>query len=163
VTLLALCLLLAAAAVLLLGLARDLLYSALALAVASVLLAVVLFLQGAHIAAVFELSVCAGLITVLFVSTVSLTKDSDQKDESPLPRTFLVPMAAIFLGVAWFAARFIVARLPPAAAAAAPGSFAGAFWGIRATDLFGQIALILVGVFGMLATLRTRGDGRHRG
>jgi NADH-quinone oxidoreductase subunit J len=162
-TLLALCLLLAAAAVLLLGLMRDLLYSALALALASVLLAVVLFLRGANIAAVFELSVCAGLITVLFVSTVSLTKDSDQKDESPLPRTFILPMAAILLGVAWFAARFVVARLPAAAAAPVPGSFADAFWGLRATDLAGQIALILVGVFGMLATLRTKDDGRRRG
>ena len=162
-TLLALCLVLAVLAVLLLGVARDLLYSALALAVVSVLLAVVLFLQGANIAAVFELSVCAGLITVLFVSTVSLTKDSDQQDESPLPRVFIVPMAAILLGVAWFAAQFVVMRLPAAAAAPAAESFATAFWGVRATDLVGQIALILTGVFGMLATLRTKDDGRHRG
>lgn len=161
-TLLALCLGLVVVAVLLLGAARDLLHSALGLAVASILLAVVLFLHGANIAAVFELSVCAGLITVLFVSTVSLTKDSDQRDESSLPRTFIVPVAAILLGVAWFGARFIVARLP-AAAAGAPGSFAEAFWGLRATDLLGQMALILVGVLGMLAMLRTRDDGRHRG
>jgi NADH-quinone oxidoreductase subunit J len=162
VTLLVLCLVLMAAAVLLLGLTRDLLYSALALAVASVVLAVVLFLRGAHVAAVFELSVCAGLITVLFVSTVSLTKDSDQRDESPLPRTFIVPMAAVLLGVAWVGARFIVTRLP-AAAAPAPGSFAEAFWGLRATDLVGQVALILTGVFGMLATLRAKDGGRPRG
>ncbi len=157
-TLVVACLALLLAAVLLLGLSRDLLYSALALAVASVMLSIVMFSLGANVAAVFELSVCAGLITVLFVSTVSLTKDSDQRSESSLSGIFLLPVALVLVGVAFFAARWLVGELPPPAAAV-PGSFHEVFWGQRSTDVLGQIALILAGVLGMLAILRTRKVG----
>ena len=93
-TLLIGCLALLVLSVVLLGVLRDLLYAAASLAAASVLLSIVLFQFGANIAAAFELSVCAGLITVLFVSTVSLTMDSDQKTEAKLPAVFLLPMLA---------------------------------------------------------------------
>ena len=119
-TLLIGCLALLVVAVVLLGLFRDLLYSALGLAAASIMLSIVLFQFGANIAAVFELSVCAGLITVLFVSTVCLTKDSDQKGESRLPARFLIPMLVVFVGVA-FAARLARSHVA-AAPAAAPGT-----------------------------------------
>jgi NADH-quinone oxidoreductase subunit J len=169
-TLVVACLALMVAAVLLLGLARDLLYSALALALASVMLSIVLFQFGANVAAVFELSVCAGLITVLFVSTVSLTKDSDQKSESRLPAIFLLPVAIVLIGVAAFGARWLAGQLPPVTAVvsaltpSAPATFHEfhhTFWNERATDVLGQIALILTGVFGMLAVLRSKAAGRH--
>ena len=53
---------------------RNLLKAAITLAAASALLAVVMFLLGTWIAAVIELSVCAGMITVVFISAISLTK-----------------------------------------------------------------------------------------
>ena len=65
----------------------------------SAILALVLFQFGANIAGVFELSVCAGLITVLFIATVSLTKDSDQKVETRLPAYFIPLFVLIFVGI----------------------------------------------------------------
>lgn len=155
------CLALLVVSVVLLGLFRDLLYAALGLAVASIMLSIVLFYFQANVAAVFELSVCAGLITVLFVSTVSLTKDSDQKSESRLPVFFLVPMVVVFVGVAAFVAKWVAGLLPAAPAAAATTTFYSTFWGDRVTDILGQIALVLVGVFGMLAMFRAKVAGRH--
>jgi NADH-quinone oxidoreductase subunit J len=146
----------------LLGVFRDLLYAALSLALASMMLSMVLFQFGANIAAVFELSVCAGLITVLFVSTVSLTKDSDQKTESKLPAWFILPMLAVLAGGSYFLVEWLGKALPllPTAQPAA-ASFQEAFWGQRTTDVLGQVALILTGVFGILAILRARNAGRH--
>jgi NADH-quinone oxidoreductase subunit J len=51
--------------------------AAICLGVASALLGVLFFVLNAPYAAVFELSICAGLITVLFVSTISLTKGEE--------------------------------------------------------------------------------------
>ena len=46
--------------------ARGLLRAAIALATTSVVLAIIMFRLDSPLAAVFELSVCAGLITVVF-------------------------------------------------------------------------------------------------
>ncbi|MGD1148508.1 MAG: hypothetical protein ABR961_11220 [Thermoanaerobaculaceae bacterium] len=160
-TLLIGCLALLVLSVVLLGVVRDLLYASAALAAASVLLSIVLFHFGANIAAAFELSVCAGLITVLFVSTVSLTKDSDQKTEARLPVVFMVPMMALFAGLAYFLVRWLAGMLPAPAAQASALTFQEAFWGQRTTDVLGQISLVLVGVFGLLAILRAKSTGRN--
>jgi len=154
------CLALLVLSVVLLGVFRDLLYGAAALAAASVILSIVLFRFGANVAAAFELSVCAGLITVLFVATVSLTKDSDQKTEARLPVLFLVPMVALFAGVSYFLVSWLAGALPAPPPAQAL-TFQEAFWGQRTTDLLGQISLVLVGVFGLLAILRAKSAGRH--
>src|SRR5512136_868334 len=63
---------------------RDLLKSAIALAVASLLLGIVFFRMNAPYAGVFEISVVAGLITVLFILTIALTKAGDEVRESKL-------------------------------------------------------------------------------
>lgn len=60
---------------------RDLIKSAIALGIASGLLAAIFFILGAPYAAVFELSVCAGLITVLLLSAVSMTADKEADHE----------------------------------------------------------------------------------
>ena len=51
---------------------RDLVKSAIALAVASLTLSILFFLMKAPFAGAFELSVAAGLVTVLFVSAIAL-------------------------------------------------------------------------------------------
>ncbi len=58
---------------------RDVLKGALALAVLSAILAAMFYRFGASYAAVFELSVCAGLITVLFVAVIALTEAREQE------------------------------------------------------------------------------------
>lgn len=57
---------------------RDVLKGALALAVMSAILAAVFYRFGAEWAAMFELSVCAGFITVLFLAVIALTEAREQ-------------------------------------------------------------------------------------
>lgn len=155
------CLVVLVGAVVALALTRDLLYGGLALAASSVALAVVLFSLGAPVAAAFELSVCAGLITVLFVSTVSLTKDSDRAAESRAHALLLLPVLAALGALAYFTVGALAPQLVTPAAPAATATFHQVFWGARATDLLGQIALVLVAVLGMRAILRERREETH--
>lgn len=53
---------------------KDLLKAAISLGVVASLLSAVFYLLQAPYAAMFELIVCAGLITVLFVIAINLTK-----------------------------------------------------------------------------------------
>jgi len=57
---------------------RDLVRSSICLGIGSGILAGVFFVLGAPIAAVFELSVCAGLVTVLLLSAIGML---DRKEE----------------------------------------------------------------------------------
>lgn len=54
-------------------LVRDLLYSAISLAVGSVILGGIFFLEGSPYAGVVEISVGAGLVTALLATAISLT------------------------------------------------------------------------------------------
>ncbi|MCK5397334.1 MAG: hypothetical protein KAJ33_03710 [Thermoplasmata archaeon] len=58
---------------------KDLLQSAILLGVSSAVLSAAFFIANAPIAAAFELVVCAGLITVLFISTISLTRGGEEQ------------------------------------------------------------------------------------
>lgn len=53
---------------------KEMLFSAIALAALSVVIAIMFFRLDSPYAGAFELSVCAGLITALFVSAISLTR-----------------------------------------------------------------------------------------
>ncbi len=145
------------------GMVRDLLRAAICLALASVVLSVVLFHYGAWMAAVFELSVCAGLITVLFVSTISLTKDSDQAMQSKVPVYFLPAFLLLFLGLDFFAVKWITAHiLRPEGIGEIAKGFREEFWITRTTDILGQISLILAGVFAVLAIFKRKAvGGKH--
>jgi len=57
---------------------KDLLKAGICLGILSVILSIIFFKLSSPYAAVFELSVCAGLITVLFSTVVSMTKDEDE-------------------------------------------------------------------------------------
>ncbi len=140
---------------------KDLLYVAISLAIVSAVLALVLFMYGANIAGVFELSVCAGLITVLFVSTVSLTKDSDRHVESRSAGYFVVLFVLIFIGMNFYIMKWLSDSLLPAVATQPAGTFQNVFWEIRSADILGQVALILAGVFGILALFRVKKEKKH--
>ena len=56
---------------------KDLLKAGICLGILSILLSRLFFEMNSPYAAVFELSVCAGLITVMFSTVVSMTNDED--------------------------------------------------------------------------------------
>lgn len=62
---------------------KDLIKASISLGVASAVLAAIFFILDAPFAAVFELSVCAGLVTVLLLSAVNMTveKEEDKHEE----------------------------------------------------------------------------------
>jgi len=141
---------------------KDLLYVAISLAIMSVILALALFHYGANIAGVFELSVCAGLITVLFISTVSLTHDSDQAVETRMPTYFVPLFVLIFIGIDFFIIQWLAHSLPATVVPQPSGTFQRVFWEIRSADIYGQIGLIGAGVFGILSLFRhTAKEKKH--
>ena len=144
--------------------ATDLLKSALALALTSVCLAIIIFLLGSPLAAVFELSVCAGLITVIFISAIGMVnpegrnRDEDiamrktrrMKKYLPLPALLIVVMVGLSL---WMKGR---TELPPIPVADVFPvlSLSEIMWDARRVDLAGQAIIILVGVFGVVVLFK---------
>lgn len=137
---------------------RDLLRSAIALAVGSAVLAIILFQLKAPYAAVFELSIGAGLIMVLFISAISLTRrekpEAEEKKKSPL---LVIPLL-LLVGVALSSiiAAVVVFRsgiLP----APGGGGFSQTLWQVRWLDILGQLGIILAGVLAIAALFRAKG------
>ena len=135
---------------------RDLVRAALSLAFMSALLAVLLYRLNSPYAAVFELSVVAGLITVLFVSVIALTKEDDEVREARWP-LYIFPLVLVVFGLIDVAVmRILFASYQPAGSAAVGASFGATLWGMRSLDMLGQVAVIFGGVFGVLALLREK-------
>ncbi len=137
-------------------LAKDLLKAAIALAVSSLLLGIIFFRMGAPYAGVFEISVVAGLITVLFMLTIALTKQDDDVRESKTVKIIFPLFFIVFALIDIMVMRGILAGVPTLEAAAEVGTFGDVLWKERSFDLIGQLAIILAGVFAVLALFRKR-------
>ncbi len=135
---------------------RDVLRSAISLAVSSLLLGIVFFKMNAPYAGVFEISVVAGLITVLFILTIALTRAGDEVRESRLANGVFLLVFVAFVAVDALVMKSLLGKVPALAAAAESGTFGEVLWKGRTFDLVGQIAVILAGVFAVLALFRKR-------
>lgn len=129
--------------------AARLLSSALWLAAVSALLSVVFFGLGARQVAVIELSVGAGLVTVLFIFAINLAGESGRPPAAVVPSWLAAVMAALV--------PLLLAALAVFEAVAAPvepaQSFAQVLWRQRGLDVLVQIVLIFAGVLGLLGLL----------
>ncbi|NLV59099.1 MAG: hypothetical protein GXY67_10050 [Clostridiales bacterium] len=144
---------------------RDLLKACIGLALVSGILAVVMYMLGAHLAAVFELSVCAGLITVIFVSTISMTKvltkqEAEERERKRRKRFRYLPIAlllvlALCLSVLLPFLNGPLTRLLPVLDPESAGK--EMIWNLRQTDLLAQICIVLVGVYGVLIFFKKEG------
>lgn len=142
---------------------RSMLKATISLALTSALLAVVLFLLGAHWAALFELSVCTGLITVVFVSAISITT-ADRRDEvhTREHHSYFAPLPyiLIFAGVALLAV-LLLSNFQLEGARNVTATFADfkrVFWDTRQVDIVGQLALILAGAFAVVVLFKERDE-----
>jgi NADH-quinone oxidoreductase subunit J len=107
-------------------------------------------------AAVFELSVVAGLITVLFVSTIALTKEDEAVKEGRWP-LYIFPLLLVIFGLIDFTVmKALFTSYVPGGYNGTGSSFGVTLWGLRTADIIGQIAVIFGGVFGVLALLREK-------
>jgi len=139
--------------------ATRLLYSALGLALASVTLAIIMFRMASPLAAVIELSVCAGLITAIFISVISLVKHSTKEEIEARSKVrwkkyIWLPILTVILGV--ILAVVVKPHAIPMPAISAEPDVRGVFWHLRQADLFGQILLVLVGAFGIVVLFKSR-------
>jgi len=130
--------------------AARLLASALWLAGASALVALEMYLLGAPEIAVIELSVGAGLVTVLFVFAINLTGEENLDTRRMFPR----PLAGLLLGLSGgLLLYFILPGLIQSTSTSLSAPFIEIFWQHRQFDTLLQILMILAGVLGVLGLL----------
>ncbi len=139
---------------------KNTLKAVIALALVSSVLTVIMFIMGAPLAAVFELSVCAGLVTAIFVSTISLTDapSPDQPAEKPKKRLnryiFLPIIVVIVIGIMFITkpALDFSSVIPTLT----EQSVQDTIWHTRNLDLAGVIVVLLAGVFGVVVLLKEK-------
>jgi NADH:ubiquinone oxidoreductase subunit 6 (subunit J) len=129
--------------------ARRLIVSALWLAGTSAILSVIFYLLGAYLVAVIELSVGAGLVTVLFVFAISIAGEDIVELRSLVPNVLgggLALLAAVLL--AWLSVPAVTSQPPTVEA-----SVSEMIWQTRGLDVLVQVVLIFSGVLGLLGLL----------
>jgi uncharacterized MnhB-related membrane protein len=126
-----------------------LLTASLWLAALSALLSLFFYLMGAARIAVIELSVGAGLVTVLFVFAIGIAGDATAGQSHLVPRPVSWGLSlAVFLLLGWFIWPLVGAPAPPS-----QPSLASLLWEGRALDAWVQVVLIFAGVLGVLGLL----------
>lgn len=136
-------------------LTARLLRAVIALAATSVLVTCLIFRLDSPLASVFELSVCAGLVSAIFLGTISLTQP---ENESQLPslakerirRYWYLPPLLILSSVA-----LLQLALPDTPKVAVTGEeVRKVLWTSRHLDLLGQITVLVAGAFGVVVLFK---------
>ncbi|HPP66949.1 MAG TPA: hypothetical protein PKX05_03440 [bacterium] len=135
---------------------RDMLKAAISLLISSIILGVIFFTLHAGYAGVFEISVVAGLIMVLFIMTISLLGENVDIKEPAIP---LAVFIVLFFG---FSAIIIpkilcLPQVPDKLLPVEPLKIGEVLWIHRTFDIIGQIAAIFAGVFVLFAVVNGRG------
>jgi uncharacterized MnhB-related membrane protein len=129
---------------------QRVLISALWLAGCSALVALLMYLIGAPEIAVIELSVGAGLVTVLFVFAINIAGEETQSMRSIIP----APLAWLLVGISVFLlAMLSLPGFVRAAGSPAQPNFAEVLWGDRQLDMMLQTVLIFAGTLGVIGLL----------
>jgi NADH-quinone oxidoreductase subunit J len=142
---------------------RSLVKAAIALSVVSAVLSVIMFILQFTLAAVFELSVCSGLITVLFISTASMTKHKTNEEDLKYSkerkkRFILLPILLLVITVV------LVLLWPSVNASWLIKSVSSdldvkqVLWYDRQIDIIGQIIILLAGAFGIVLLFKERDE-----
>jgi uncharacterized MnhB-related membrane protein len=138
---------------------NRLLISAIWLAGASALTALIMYLLGAQQVAVIELSVGAGLVTVLFVFAINISGEEVFKPArlvpKPLALAIALLVAVLVIGFTygnWVSVQVCVEYFP----------FNTTLWEVRGIDIVLQGLLIFAGVLAVLG-LMTEGEGVKQG
>lgn len=126
--------------------------AAIGLALTSAVLAIIIFKLSSPLAAVFELTVCSGLITVIFISTIIVVKPLT--DEELLARRKERIKKYIYLPFILMIVGFLLSKMSMPTELKLPEVLAetsvyNILWNLREIDLLGQIIILLVGVFGI--------------
>ena len=126
-----------------------LLNAAIWLAFTSALVSVLVFILGAPQVAVIELSVGAGLVTVLFVFAFSIVGEATVDTATLIPRPLVILLVAgLAFVLGWFIYPVPMPEPDPVGI-----SFGEMLWGSRGLDVIAQVVLIFSGVMGLIGLL----------
>ena len=137
-----------------------LLWAAIGLAATSAVLTTIMFRLDAQLAAVFELSVCAGLIPAIFIAAIGLTRRLDaeaaaERRREKLKRFALLPILLAAAGLALWLIPMPPNLLPAVAPSAGPGKDVREWlWAVRHVDLIGQMLVLAAGAFGVVVLVK---------
>jgi NADH:ubiquinone oxidoreductase subunit 6 (subunit J) len=129
--------------------ARHLIMAALWLAGASALVSIALYASGAHLVAVIELSVGAGLVTVLFVFAISIAGDDALQKREFIPNGLAIALAVGYLALM----AVMVLPLDTTTAVVEKTPFADVMWHDRVADTLAQLVFIFTGVLCLLGLI----------
>lgn len=123
------------------------------LALTSAILSVIMYRLNSPLAAVFELSVCSGLISVIFITTVSFTQRVSKerlliRRRERLKRFLYLPFIIIVAGLLLME-YLKIPQFELPLPVTEPG-VRGVLWNLRHLDLLGQVIILLAGVFGVV-------------
>ena len=140
--------------------------AAIMLAAISILVTVVLFVLDTPMAAIFELSVCAGLITVIFISVISLTnpltpEERSEERDNMFKKFLILPVIIAVCAAAFYMLTKGINFIPlPDGGDIKEISDRAQIWHLKQIDLIGQIIIILTGVFGVVVLFKDNKDDK---
>lgn len=134
-----------------------LLRAVIGLALVSVILAILMYHFQAPLAAVFELSVCAGLIPVIFITTVNFTQRLTPeklivRKKERMMKFWFLPILIVLIGTVLTQVRVRFDFPVPGPALQTDPRYI--LWNLRHLDLLGQVAILLAGVFGVVVLFK---------
>lgn len=133
---------------------------AILLGVVSMLVSISLFLLSSPLAGIFELSVCSGLITVIFVSVISLTIPPDDKQRKMNAVSMVKKMTLLFLLVlvCGFCLYVLNSKnitfIPLMQNVQETIDTRDNIWNLRHVDLIGQALILLTGIFAVVVLFK---------
>ncbi|MGA2775252.1 MAG: hypothetical protein ABSE81_04245 [Candidatus Omnitrophota bacterium] len=127
------------------------------LALTSAILSIIIFRLNSPLAAVFELSVCAGLIPVIFITTISFTERVNKERFASLRierfgKYWLLPVIIVICAIALSLVKFRINFNVPRAIIDTDAR--NIIWYLRHMDLLGQVLILLAGAFAVVVLFK---------
>ena len=129
------------------------------LALTSAILSVIMYRLNSPLAAVFELSVCSGLISVIFVTTVSFTQRISKENlrirrKERFLKFWYLPVILIAAGLLLSQHLWEPQFSLPALAPVKDLDVRSLLWSSRHLDLLGQVVILLAGALGVVVLFK---------
>jgi len=127
------------------------------LAMTSLILSVLMYRLNSPLAAVFELSVCAGLISVIFITTVSFTQRLSKerlrlRRRERFVKFWYLPFIVIATGL--LLSQYLKIPRFDLPLSIQERDVRSILWNMRHLDVLGQIIVLLAGAFGVVVLFK---------
>ena len=137
--------------------------SALSLACSSVFLGILMYAMGSTWAALFEISVCSGFVTVIFISAVAMTSQTqDEQDRiyDQKKHTRLLPFLMIAAGTVMLAVFIVGGFVLPGASDVkqSENEFGRVLWTQHKDLILALLMVLTAGAFAVRVLFREKGS-----